>query len=173
MDKKLQGKLLDAGIVPRNAVQQMEQWQTVPKGSADKVGEFTPEKIAALREELEIQTLPTLRETVLDVDKIMKAGRPVNLGHSGLVVNGVTAGVDVMKRYIFQIPNKQDWYDMLSVLMRPLTTLVDESLPPPRNHRTITEVSVLYATVEEGESIPTHWFCVTEARGEESILRAR
>ena len=173
MDKKLQSKLLDSGIIPKNAVQQMEQWQQVPEGSADKVGEFAPEKVRALKEELELQTLPTLRETVLDVDKIMAAGRPVGLSHSGLVVNGVIAGVDVLRRYIFAIPKKQEEYNTISILMRPLTRLEDNTLAPPLNQRIITEVSVLYSTVEEGESVPTHWFCVTEARGEETILKAR
>lgn len=173
MSDKMRDKLLDAGIIPKNAAQQMEQWQNIPEGSADKVGKFAPEKINALREDLELQALPTLRETVLDVDKIMESGRPVNLSHSGLVVNGVTAGVDVLKRYIFAIPDTQEAYNTLSVLMRPLTRLQDDELTPPLNQRMITAVSVLYATVEEGTSIPTHWFCETEARGEESMLRAR
>jgi hypothetical protein len=173
MDKKTRDRVLDSGIIPKNAVAQMEQWQQVPEGSAEKVGEFAPEKIQALREDLELQTLPTLRETVLDVDKIVAEGRPVNLSHGGLVVNGVTAGVDVLKRYIFEIPRTQEAYNTISILMRPLTQLVDDSLREPLNKRTITEVSVLYSTVREGESIPTHWFCVTEARGEESVLKAR
>jgi hypothetical protein len=151
----------------------MEQWQQVPEGSADKVGEFTPEKIHALKEDLELQDLPTLRETHLDVDKIMEDGRPVLLVHGGYSVNGVTAGVDVLKRYIFAIPTTEAEYNLVSILMRPLTQIVDDSLEPPLNHRVITEISVLYSTVREGESLPTHWFCVTEARGEESVLRAR
>ena len=173
MGEKLQGKLLDSGIIPSNAVRQMEQWQTVPKGSADKVGEFTSEKIDALKEELEIQTLPTLKETILDVDKIVAAGRPVYLRHNSFVVNGIMAGVDVLRRYIFEIPKGRGAYNTLSMVMRPSTVLVDESLQPPQHRRVITEVSVLYATVKEGESVPTHWFCVTEADGEGSILRAR
>lgn len=174
MSEKLQDKLLEAGIIPENAVKQMEQWQQVPEGSAEKIGAFDPAKIKALREDLELQGLPTLRETVLDVDKIMEKGRPVNLSHSGgLTVNGVTAGVDVLKRYIFAIPRTQEAYNMISVMMRPLTQLTDDSLEPPLNKRMITAVSVLYSTVAEGQSVPTHWFCETEARGEGSILRAR
>jgi hypothetical protein len=170
---KLQDKLLDAGILPKNAVQQMEQWQQVSQGSAQKIGEFDPSKIKNLREDLELQGLPTLRETLLDVGKIMKNGRPVGLSHGGLAVNGVTAGVDVLKRYIFAIPRSQAEYNTISVMMRPLTQLTDDSLTPPLNKRTITSVSVLYSTIAEGQSIPTHWFCETEARGEENVLRAR
>jgi hypothetical protein len=173
MDKKTRDSLLDAGIVPKNAVQQMEQWQQVPEGSADKVGDANAAKVAALRDELELQSLPTLRETVLDVDKIVSNGRQVNLSHGGLVVNGIQAGVDVLKRYIFPIPRTQEEYNTISVMMRPLTRLEDDSLEAPLNQRMITEVSVLYSTVKEGESIPTHWFCVTEAKGEETILKAR
>jgi hypothetical protein len=173
MSEKLQDKLLEAGIIPENAVRQMEQWQQVPEGSAEKIGEFDPSKVKALKEDLELQGLPTLRETVLDVDKIMENGRPVGLSHSGLTVNGVTAGVDVLKRYIFAIPRTQEEYNTVSVMMRPLTQLTDDSLEAPLNKRMITSVSVLYETIAEGQSVPTHWFCETEARGEESILKAR
>lgn len=174
MDRKLQDRLLDAGIIPKNAAKQMEQWQSVPEGSSEKVGSFSPKKISSLKDDLELRGLPTLHETILDVDKIMEKSRPVTLSHSGgLVVRGVPAGVDVLKRYIFAIPDTQESYNTVSVLMRPLTTLQDDELAPPRNKRVITEVSVLYSTVSEGESVPTHWFCVTEARGEESVLRAR
>jgi hypothetical protein len=172
MDEKLQNKLLDAGILPQNAVKQMEQWQSVPEGSAAKVGEFSEEKIAKLREEMELQELPTLKETVLDVDKYMKEGREVRLSHSGLGITGVIAGVDALKRYIFAIPRDRKEYDLVSVFMRPLTRLEDGSLEPPLNQRVVTAVSVLYATVEKGASVPTHWFCETAADGE-SLVRAR
>jgi len=173
MGEKLQDKLLESGIIPENAVRQMEQWQQVPEGSAEKIGEFDPAKVQDLKEDLELQGLPTLRETVLDVDKIMERGRPVGLSHSGLVVNGVVAGVDVLKRYIFAIPRTQEAYNTISILMRPLTRLQDDELAPPLNQRIITSVSVLYSTIAEGQSVPTHWFCETEARGEESVLKAR
>lgn len=173
MNKKLQDKLLDAGILPENAVRQMEQWQNVPQGSAEKIGKFDPKKVEALKEELELHQLPTLRETVLDVDKIMDKGRSVVLSHEGVYSLTRRAGVDVLKRYIFEIPRNHEEYKQVSALMRPLSVIVDDELPAPLNRRVVTEISVLYSTVKEGHAVPTHWFCVTESRGEGSIVRGR
>lgn len=173
MDKKLRDKILDAGIVPKNAVRQMEQWQNLPQGSSDKIGKFSKSKVERLRDDLDLQSFPTLKETVLDVDKIMEKSRPVNLINGGLSVT-VLAGVDLLNRYIFEIPKTRSEYNSLSVMMRPTTTLVDDAVDPPRNRRQIIEVSVLHSTVTEGKSIPTHWFCSTEAfEGEESIVKGR
>lgn len=173
MNKKLQDKLLDAGILPENAVKQMEQWQNVPAGSADKIGKFDPKKIKALKEELELNQLPTLRETILDVDKLMEKGRNVTLSHEGVYEVSLRAGIDVLKRYIFEIPRNPEEYKHVSTLMRPLSVIVDDELPEPLNRRTVTEISVLYSTVQKGTSVPTHWFCVTESSGEDSIVRGR
>lgn len=173
MNKKLQDKLLDAGIIPKNAVQQMEQWQNVPAGSADKIGKFDPAKIKALREDIELHQLPTLRESFLDIDKVMEKGRDVVITHEGGYSVTCRAGVDLLRRYIIEIPRRPEEYKQISVLMRPLSMILDDELPPPRNRRTITEVSVLYATVREGQSVPTHWFCTTESGGEDSIVRGR
>lgn len=173
MDKKLQEKLLDAGILPKNAVQQMEQWQNVPAGSSEKIGKFSPDKVKALKEELELHSLPTLRETVLDVDKVMEKGHQVTLSHEGVYKMSILAGVDILKRYIFEIPRNPEEYKQISALMRPLSVIIDDELPEPLNRRVITEISVLYSTVRQGASVPTHWFCVTESRGEESVIRGR
>lgn len=172
MNKKLQKSLLGAGILPTNGVKEMEQWQNVPKGSADQIGKFSTAKVKALREDLELQNLPTLRETVLDVDKLVSNGREVVLTADGasLVVH---VGVDVMGRYIFPIPTHRDQYQQLASMMRQTVTLLDDALPAPRNKRTIVEISVLYATVDEGEHEPTHWFCRADSAGEETVLRAR
>ena len=174
MSKELMDQMLDAGIFSKEAVAQMEQWQTMPAGSAEKVGEFDPKKIAALREHLEIRGLPQLRETVLDIKKIMKASRMVALLHDALGMPEVEAGVDRLGRYIFVIPKVEQDYNMLSILLRPMTRLRDTFLPEPRDRRMITAVSVLYATIKKGEEPrPTHWFCETEAKGEETIIRGR
>jgi hypothetical protein len=173
---KLQDKLLDAGVIPENAVKQAEQWQAVPEGTSKKIGEFSLEKIKDLKEELEIQRLPTLRESVLDLGKIMAEGRPVKLAHPPLSSPSVHAGVDRLGRYIFEIPHEEQEYNLLSTLLRPMTTLHDQALEPPRDRRMITTVSVIYQTIErqkQKHSVPTHWLCETEAQGEESILRGR
>jgi len=173
MDKKLRDKILDAGIVPKNAVQQMEQWQNLPQGSVDKIGKFSRSKVERLKNDLDLQSFPALRETVLDVDKLMDKARLVSLSHVGLTVQ-VYAGVDILNRYIFLIPETRGEYNTLSVMMRPSVILVDYSIDPPRNERQITEVSALHSTIEEGKSVPTHWFCTTEAlEGEESIIKGR
>jgi hypothetical protein len=173
MDKKLQEQLLDAGILPKNGVRQMEQWQNVPAGSAGKIGKFDPAKIKALKEDLELRSMPTLRESILDVDKLINKGRMVSLSHEGVYSINCKAGVDVLKRYIFEIPRDPEEYKYISALMRPLSMIVDDALPEPFNRRVITEISVLYSTIAQGASVPTHWFCVTESRGEESIVRGR
>lgn len=174
MSQKLQNSLLEAGIIPAGSVKEMEQWQAVPNGSAEKIGEFSPQKVQGLREEIELQSLPTLRETVLDVDKIMAKGRPVTLLVEGSAKTiDVTAGVDIMQRYIVPIPQDSGTYQYVTQFMRTHAIIHDESLESPRDVRRITEISVLYSTVEEGASIPTHWFCVTRSQGEESIVRGR
>lgn len=176
-DKDLRTRTMEAGIVPKEAVSQMEQWQTMPEGSADQVGEADLQKVNRLRADLELQRLPTLRETVLDVEKIVREGRPVDLKHGDLSMNGAHAGVDRLGRYVFEIPQVEGSYNLLSVLLRPMTVLTDNELPVPRNKRSITTVSVLYRTVEQGNkqrvSVPTHWFCETEAKGEDTIVRGR
>ena len=176
MGKHLQDKLLDAGIIPKNAVQQMERWQSVPAGSAGSVGEADPGKVRGLRKELDLQRLPTLRESILDVDSIVSKGRSVALKHGPLYVDGALAGVDRLGRYIFPIPQSETEYNLMSTLLRPMTTLTDAALPVPRHLRTITVVSVLYRTVEQDNqrvSKPTHWFCETEAGGEHTVVKGR
>lgn len=171
MSKNLRDKVLEAGIVPENAVSQMEQWQAVPQGSAAKVGEFDQKKVDALKEDLELKALPVLHESVLDIKKIMEKAKSVMLIHKPLALQA-EAGRDRLGRYIFAIPDNETDYNALSAMMRPLTHLTDNELTSPRNNRIITAVSVLYATIEEGqESVPTHWFCETEAKGEETIVR--
>jgi hypothetical protein len=146
----------------------------MPAGSAEKVGKFDPKKVEALREHLEIRGLPQLRESILDIKKLMKNARSVALLHDALGIPEVPAGVDRLGRYIFAIPEKEQDYNMLSVLLRPMTRLRDTELPEPRDRRMITAVSVLYATRKKGEEpVPTHWFCETEAKGEETIIRGR
>jgi hypothetical protein len=174
MSEKLQDKMLGAGIIPTGAVREMEHWGIVKKGASKRVGEFDPAKVKALKEEIELQALPTLRETVLDVDKFMDKGREVMLGHEE--INGVMrvkAGIDIMKRYIFPIPRDPEEYKRIAIFMHPLAIIHDEHLEQPRDVRQITEISVLYSTVDQGKSVPTHWFCVTTAKGEETILRGR
>ena len=177
-DKDLRTKTMEAGIVPKDAVSQMEQWQTMPQGSADQVGEADLEKVNKLHYDLELQRLPTLRESVLDVDKIVAKGSEVLLSHGEFLLKNTIAGVDRLGRYIFEIPADERSYTQLSTMLRPMTILMDNGLPVPRNRRSITVVSVLYRTIEQGKnknkvSVPTHWFCETEAKGEETIVRGR
>jgi hypothetical protein len=170
---EVRDKMLEAGIVPKNAVGQMEQWQSMPAGSAEKVGEADLQKVQALREEMELKALPVLHETMLDIDKIMKAGHDVTLTHEPLKVT-CWCGVDRLGRYVFAIPQTQDLYNTLSVMMRPLTIMDDPHQRPPRDIRRITAVSVLYKTIEVGKtkkSVPTHWFCMTEAEGEDHVIK--
>ena len=173
MSRPLQEKLLDAGIIPEDAVKQMEHWQVVAPGSAEKIGEFDPKKIEKLREEFEPYPFPTLQETVLDVNKIMDNAREITLSHEGIYSVNCSAGVDVLKRYIFVIPKVELEYKTLSTLMRPGSRIVDNSLSSPFNGRVITEVSVLYRTVREGSSVPCYWFCATRSPGEDTIVRGR
>lgn len=173
MDRKLQDKLFGAGILPEGAVKQMEQWQTVRGGSSKKMGRFNPRKIYDLREDLELQALPVLRETILDLDKIMSRSRSVRLSFADTTIEGISAGVDILKRYIIQIPDTAVEYHMLSAVVRPMAEIWDQVLRPPSDNRTITDVSVLYSTIREGESVPTHWFCSTESPGEETLVRSR
>ena len=174
--KDLQTRMLEAGIVPKEAVGQMEQWHMVPEGSAQKVGTADVEKVKALKTDLELQQLPVLKETLLDIKQIMKRTRFVVIRQMGLEVGGLPAGVDRLGRYIFAIPRQEAARNRMSALLRLGTLLRDPLMPPPRDERRIVTVSVLYGTVEQQDkkvSLPTHWFCETIALGEESIVRGR
>lgn len=170
MDDELQKKLLEAGIMPQNAVKQMEQWQRVPSGSAEHLGEFSPDKIEALREDLEARNLPTLRETILDVDKIMSRGRTVLVSRRGVYSLTCKAGIDILKHYIFEIPKHLETYRQLATVLRAGSSIVDQFVDP--FPQTITDVSVLYATISPGVSEPTHWFCAVEP-GKTVVMRRR
>lgn len=140
------------------------------------VGEADLEKVASLSTDLELRRLPTIRESILDVDDIVSKGRSVTLKHDPLYVDGVLAGVDRLGRYIFPIPSVETDYNLLSALLRPLTVLTDIALPVPRHLRRISSVSVLYRTVvskNKNASVPTHWFCETESAGENTVVKGR
>lgn len=129
-----------------------------------KIGRTSLEKVEALKIDFELQRSPTLRENVLDVKKIMKKGRYVHLKHDPLSMIDVYAGMDRLGRYIFEIPDKEQHYNLLSTLLRPLTLLTDNGLDFPESERFITAVFALYHTVEQDKqkvSVPTHWFCET------------
>ena len=148
-------KIAQAGIVPKQAVEQMEQWQSIPEGTASEVGEGSLEKVRSLRDDLELQGLPAVRESLLDIRKLMEQARPVDLFHPPLSVSGAFAGVDRLKRYVFAIPDDRLLYNQLSAIIRPMTKIADRSLERPRM---ISSVSLVY-----NKDIPTHWFCETEA----------
>lgn len=165
-NKPLQDSLLEAGIIPKNAVWQMEQWKAVPKGSTSKVGEFSIDRVNALREDIGLRQLPELRETILDVGKLLKEARPVVLVCRPLTVTGVPAGVDILGRYIVEIPkDSQECYNQLAAVMRNMTILHDKALKEGERNRLIVQVQVLWKTVEQVNQkfeVPTHWFLTTE-----------
>lgn len=144
----------------------MEQWQAIPKGSVAKVGEFSIERVNALREDIELRQLPELRETILDAGKLLKEARPIVLVCRPLTVAGVPAGVDILGRYIVEIPTgNQENYNKLSAVMRNMTLLHDVALEEGERNRLIIQVQVLWKTVEQANQkyeIPTHWFLTTE-----------
>lgn len=164
----LQKKILEAGVVPEEAVKQMEQWQAVPAGASEAIGEADLKKVRALRGDLELRGLPSIRETIPDLKKIMSNTRKVNLSVQQLTLNNVTAGVDRLDRYLFQIPKNQDSYNALSSVLRPMTALHDPTKESPESDRHITAVSLIYT-----DQTPTHWFCETEAVGKKTIIKGR
>jgi hypothetical protein len=173
MSKDIQTKIMEAGIVPENAVTQMENWKTMPNGSSLEVKRPDIKKVDRLRDELEIQQLPVSSEAMFDVKKIMGESRPVNLFYGSLKILGVLAGVDRLNRYIIKIPDL-DTEMILTSLMHPCTILVDFSLSPPENLRTITSISVIANTIQKRKrklSTPTHWLCETESAGKENYIK--
>lgn len=168
MEKKLRDQILESGMIPKTAVSQMEQWQTIPQGSSEKVGEFDPKKVKALKEDIELSRMPVARETVLDLKRIMSKQRQVELFNPPEAVPNAKAGVDRLGRYYIAIPREQASRSELTSIIRPLTALIDCHLPKPRHRRVISNVSVIY----NGE-VPTHWLIETDAPDEEHIIKAR
>jgi hypothetical protein len=167
---EVQDKILQAGIVPKQAVAQMEQWQTSPAGSAAKVGEANIDKVRSLRGDLELRGLPTIRESLMDIKKLMDRARPVNLINKPASLIGAMAGVDRLDRYIFEIPRTDAvLHANLTSLLRPMTTIIDSSRNEPEDERRIIAVSLLY-----NDTTPTHLFCETEtAVGNDTIIRGK
>jgi hypothetical protein len=165
----LQKKIMEAGIVPEGAVKQMEQWQAVPVGASENVGEADLKKVRNLRSDLELRGLPSIREAVMDIKKIMEKGRTVLLKVDNLAFTVEDVGMDRLDRYIFEIPtDSRSSYDLLSKALRPMTALIDNGRAEPENNRHITAVSLLYT-----DEVPTHWFCETEAKGKKTIIKGR
>jgi len=167
---ELQDKILQAGIVPKQAVAQMEQWQTSPAGSAEKVGEADIDKVRSLRGDLELRGLPTIRESLMDLKKLMDKSRPVSLINQPASLIGAMAGVDRLDRYIFEIPRTDAvLHENLTALLRPMTTIIDLSRDAPEDERRIIAVSLLY-----NDKTPTHLFCETESvGGNNTIIRGK
>ncbi|MCK4306529.1 MAG: hypothetical protein KAY24_19965 [Candidatus Eisenbacteria sp.] len=137
------------------------------------MGEFNPEKIKALAEELELERLPDVRETVLDIDVIMRNSREINIIRASMAIVGVHAGIDVLGRYFVRIPIVQSKYDQFRVLLLNGTRLVDSSLESPRDECTITSVQVLWSKIDKHKNVATHWMIDTKSWGEEHIVRGR
>lgn len=164
MGQDLRDKMLAAGIIPENAVKQMEQWQMLPTGSADKIRKFDPAKVKALKDEVELSGLPRVRETIADAHKLVEKAAAGNrrwaFRNPSLAVEGVLAGEDRLGRLIIPIPmGDMIAYNQLSMLMRPMTLATvgtnDEGLR-------IANVEILYT-----DKIPTHWFVELEPIGGE------
>lgn len=154
MGQDLKDKLLAAGIIPEGPVKQMEQWQQLPAGSSKRIGEFDPAKVARLKDELELSGLPKVRETMMDVRKILeRASKDEQLWvfrNGPLMVTGVTGGRDRMGRLIVPIPmGDMILYNQVSALVRPMTLIMDKD----GNEFEVKSVELLYT-----DKIPTHWF---------------
>lgn len=167
---KVRYKILDAGIVPEGPVKQMENWRMVPAGSSKAVRQASVPKVTKLREEVSLSHLPTMRETVLDISKIMREAHPVILTFNKTTQMHVPAGVDRLGRYYIEVPQEREEFQFLSPVIQTGATLLDNRLSFPRNKRTITAVNVLYETKDNGISRPTHWMCESTSSGEESIV---
>ncbi|MFW9801150.1 MAG: hypothetical protein ACFFFC_00735 [Candidatus Thorarchaeota archaeon] len=171
--RDLKDAIMGAGIVPKNAVAQMERWQTMPAGSSSRVGPANVNKVQELKDDLDLCLAPICRESILDIKKLMEEARPVDLIFDNLTVLGVLAGVDRLGRYIIEIGDS-DENDLITSLIHPFTKIMDMSLEPPKHYRTITAVSLICKTERRGKSqvsVPTHWFCETESEGEETIIK--
>lgn len=154
MGQDLKDKMLEAGIIPENAVKQMEQWQTLPAGSSKKVGRFDPEKVARLKDEVELSGLPRVRETMMDARKIVERAAKNEdrwtFKNPPVVLVGVLAGSDRLGRLIVPIPmGDMINYNQLSALMRPMTTVMNKD----GKEYLIQSVELLYT-----DKVPTHWF---------------
>ena len=162
MNKDLQKKIAQAGMVPANAVAQMEQWKTTEEGMSKEVGEADLDKVRALSDELELKGLPSVKEALLDIKKIMNQAVLVDLVNADTVLTDVTAGIDRLDRYIFEIPTvDQTAFNALSFLLRPMTVILNRE---DNRERMIVGVSLIYSTDAEKRNVPTHWFCETEMR---------
>jgi len=172
MEGTLRKKILEAGVVSKEAVAQMEQWKMVPAGSAANVRSADIQKVRDLRQDLEVRDLPRLAETLLDLKKIMAQAHPISLGRGTLRVNGVLAGTYPVGRYIIEIAKDTRLRETLAALLKPQTQLIDNQLPVPRNQRSITAVSVFHHTIDrEGQKVvePTHWLCDTVSEFEDVV----
>jgi hypothetical protein len=154
----LKNKLMEAGIIPEGPVKQMEQWQQLPAGSSQRIGQFDQAKVDRLKDDLELNGLPKVRETVVDAHKIVE--RAVKDGHvwsfinPPLMVSGVPGGRDRMGRLLVPIPmGDMLMYNQLSAVMRAMTYVRDKD----GKEFKIKSVELLYT-----DKIPTHWFVELE-----------
>ena len=164
MGKDLKDKLLAAGIIPEGPVKQMEQWQQLPVGSSQQIGSFYPAKVARLKDELELSGLPKVRETMMDVRKIVERAASLQSSWtfklSPLSVTGVLAGSDRLGRLIIPIPmGDMISYNQLAHVLRPMTLAINKG----GEEYEIKGVELLYT-----DKIPTHWFVEIKPLEEET-----
>jgi hypothetical protein len=135
----------------------MEQWQQLPAGSSSKIGLFDPAKVAYLKDELELSGLPKVRETLLDVHKIVERAVVCqdNWKFTSASLSVVTlAGSDRMGRLIVPIPmGDMLLYNQVSAVMRPMAQAVNKD----GKVFEVTGVVLLYT-----DKIPTHYFLEIE-----------
>lgn len=151
----------------------MEQWRTLPEGSSKKVGKFDPAKVQALADDLELERLPDVKETILDIDSIMKNSREISLIRPSQGVAGIRAGIDVLGRYFIRIPEDVDRYRSLRSMLVIGTRLIDDFLPRPRNDRQIVSTQILWSKIDKHQNVATHWMVDTSSPGEDHIVRGR
>lgn len=127
---------------------------------SSEVGEPDVDKVRALRGDLELRGLPSVKEAILDIKKIMSQSVPVDLYNGSDSLSDVQAGVDRLDRYIFEIPTEdKGLYEGLSSLLRPMSKIWNKA---DERERMIVGVSLIYSTDAQKRNVPTHWFCETE-----------
>jgi hypothetical protein len=157
---KLQEQLIKSGILDQAQLDQMQQWSMLPKGALEKAGQGSAQELVDyLKQEGFDQQMPVIRETMLDIDRIMESPRAKRrLFFSSQDSAGLPlwAGRDLMGRFYVRIP-----YKVEPVLAQRIRRLVREGthikdLPGPTFY-SIEDVSLLYE-----EKIPMYWMCHTK-----------
>jgi hypothetical protein len=155
MDDKARDALFSLGVLPANAVKQMERWKTVPEGSHKKLGGDT-----SVLGDLNVHEIPDFKECNPDIKRIMKNLVTIGLVTDELDLVKFSAGVDCLGRYFIAL--QSDFFVRRYVnYMRENTILLTNN----NDFKLVKDVGMNWITNDDKTKSPTHW--ILEVRGRE------